>query len=204
MAGIFFKRQLTAVEKLENLLEENPCYPFKQNEDKLEFSARYARFWAGLIGSIVSLIVVILMAALDQFENTYFLWPALALIVSLFTLYSYREVRNYTLDPTTLTYTFRLGQRVVVKSEYHNVYIRLRSKIASGHVYYYLIFNGYRIDKIFVSSDSEDLTGMRRLGQRLASNLNLNYFDIANVSPHHVVMHRKATKTPRARTTRKE
>lgn len=32
---------------------------------------------------------------------------------------------------------------------------------------------------------------MRRLGQRLAANLAINYFDEPNISPHHVILHEK-------------
>jgi hypothetical protein len=38
---------------------------------------------------------------------------------------------------------------------------------------------------------------MRKLGQKIAENLNLNYFDVTNSSEYHVIRHPRPTKKHR-------
>jgi len=58
------------------------------------------------------------------------------------------------------------------------------SVAASGHGYYYLVLNGYHVDRQILSASSQNQEAMRSLGRQLAYNLGINYFDEANVSPH--------------------
>jgi hypothetical protein len=54
-------------------------------------------------------------------------------------------------------YTFRLGPNLVCRGRFHNIYIRLRSRMDSGRIYYYLVFSGYRIDKVILTRATEDI-----------------------------------------------
>eukprot|EP01006_Ploeotia_vitrea_P058743 TRINITY_DN70105_c0_g1_i1.p1 TRINITY_DN70105_c0_g1~~TRINITY_DN70105_c0_g1_i1.p1 ORF type:complete len:200 (+),score=78.24 TRINITY_DN70105_c0_g1_i1:70-669(+) len=188
--GIFSNRSLTPAEKLQALIKDNPTHPFLLNyKQQFVHEVRYTRFYIGIVGFVLTVAMVIVFVEFDLVETSFFLWPVSALIMSLFSIIQYRQTRTYILDPHTKTYTFMLGDRVVCKSKFHNVYIRLRKRIDSGTPYYYLIFNGYRIDKLVLTAASRKYLDLRAVGQELAANLNINYFDEANVSDHHRVIH---------------
>lgn len=54
---------------------------------------------------------------------------------------------------------------------------------------YYLVFSGYLVDEYRLSSPSPSANQLRKLGQEIARNLGLNYFDKTNTSRHHVCLH---------------
>ncbi|XP_043547034.1 transmembrane protein 249-like [Chiloscyllium plagiosum] len=86
-------------------------------------------------------------------------------------------------------YIYRYLQR---KSTLDEIYIRLKDqKTAQGKFYYKLILNGTYIEVLSLtgikfSSNQEKL---EKLGMRLASKLNLNYFDCVDISRKHVIRH---------------
>ena len=45
------------------------------------------------------------------------------------------------------------------------------------------------MEKITLSAPTTNLDEIRRLGQQIATNLNINYFDEANISKFHVIRH---------------
>lgn len=51
------------------------------------------------------------------------------------------------------------------------------------------MLNGYKMDSFKISDSSKSHLDLRVLGQQIAENLNINYFDEANISPHHIVRH---------------
>eukprot|EP00026_Physarum_polycephalum_P017448 Phypoly_transcript_18675.p1 GENE.Phypoly_transcript_18675~~Phypoly_transcript_18675.p1 ORF type:complete len:206 (+),score=5.84 Phypoly_transcript_18675:85-702(+) len=185
-----FTRRHTAHQTFALKLDENPYYPFtKIGANKFFFMVRYTRFFMSIAVFVISLLIVILLAAFKLAFQFYFILCVVTLIYSGAVAFTYRGVRQYTLDGDTQLYTFKIRQQSPNVGPYHNVYIRLRKTMDSGTAMFYLIFNGYQMEKIVLTGTSHNMTALRQLGQQLASNLNINYFDEPNVSPHHVLRH---------------
>eukprot|EP00741_Cyanophora_paradoxa_P001900 tig00000523_g1840.t1 len=192
--GIFTQRK-TVYEQYSSKLDRNPVYPFKKlNDNVYRYEVRYSRFWVALVFLVLGLIGMIFCGIAGAVFQAYFVMTVGVTIFSLGTVYSYKDMREYVLDGNAKQYIFRIGKKEVTRGEYHNVYIRVRKRFDAGRMYYYLIFNGYRIDKQIISGTSRKMEEMRELGQRLAEGLGINYFDEANVSQHHVVRHRRPEK----------
>eukprot|EP00003_Mantamonas_plastica_P013317 TRINITY_DN2327_c0_g2_i4.p1 TRINITY_DN2327_c0_g2~~TRINITY_DN2327_c0_g2_i4.p1 ORF type:complete len:286 (+),score=56.09 TRINITY_DN2327_c0_g2_i4:37-894(+) len=206
---------------LDTQLKKNKFHPFsKVYKDTYFYKSRNPQFGYSLITFVISTVISILFVAFELYEEFYFLLPLFAMVVSALSVYEYRLPREYWLHggekkvpifaatvhfiflpahlcpkplplPLLLQYEFKIGNKVITKGEYFNVYIRLRKKTAGGggKFYYYLIFNGFQMEKLVLSKSSEDAKGLRLLGQQLANDLNINYFDDPNISKHHVVKH---------------
>jgi hypothetical protein len=54
---------------------------------------------------------------------------------------------------------------------------------------YHLVFGGYLVDTFRLTSPYRREGELRKLGQEIASNLGLNYFDKTNTSRHHKCIH---------------
>eukprot|EP01083_Nonionella_stella_P135686 412764_1 len=157
MPSLFTQFQKTsAAEKLKQQLSQNPTYPFQREFDGLEsyyaHVFRYKAFWVACGGFTISLTLMFVLQILQQVGTSYFLYTVFMTVFALFIMYVYRQKCRIEIYPAHKTYSFYIGEDVIVTGLYHNVYIRLRKRIDSGTAYYYLIFNGYRIDKVIVSS----------------------------------------------------
>ncbi|MGH0139921.1 UNVERIFIED_CONTAM: hypothetical protein FKN15_076019 [Acipenser sinensis] len=58
-----------------------------------------------------------------------------------------------------------------------------------GHLFYTLIINGYKIEEQQVCGFSENYEVLETLGKRMATRLNINYFDHIDISTRHLVTH---------------
>eukprot|EP01112_Ceratiomyxa_fruticulosa_P023203 TRINITY_DN877_c0_g1_i2.p1 TRINITY_DN877_c0_g1~~TRINITY_DN877_c0_g1_i2.p1 ORF type:complete len:222 (-),score=22.06 TRINITY_DN877_c0_g1_i2:103-768(-) len=189
LPGIFGDR-LTAIENFTRKLDENPYHPFTRlGPKKFYLRMRYRRFYVSLVTSFLSLVLVALFSALKEFSGFQFILSAALFVSSITVTYTYKDTREYTLDGENCTYSFKVGKNTSYTGPYHNVYIRLRKRIDSGKARYYLIFNGYQMDKQVLTGTTRNSPGLRQLGQQLAHALAINYFDEPNVSPHHVLRH---------------
>jgi hypothetical protein len=187
---IFKKRKLTPVEKLTRKLRHNQYYPFKITDNGLfEYSIRYTRFLAGWIGLGFWGALLATMFASGQSQSSFFLLVVGGVILSIFAIQTYKDPRIYLLDPKNKVYSFSVGPVVQVQDELYNVYIRLRKRLDSGRTYYYLVMNGKGMDRVYLSDTVTEAYGLRELGQQMAANLGLNYFDEEHVSTHHRVIH---------------
>lgn len=91
-------------------------------------------------------------------------------------------------------YSFSLSSRrdPIVCGRLHNVYLRIERQTGfSGAPFYVLVLNGYLMDKHIVSGavQPEELPDLRKLGNVLAYNIGINFFDVANISTLHTVRH---------------
>ncbi|ORY48280.1 hypothetical protein BCR33DRAFT_714667 [Rhizoclosmatium globosum] len=189
-----FKKYFTypaAEDILEEKMAANPYYPFSLVRGKeLEFSVRYTILYISIAGFILSIILLISWITRVIPSNAFFILPLVLMIVSIASIWNYKETRYYTLRPKSREYLFSHNKTVHVHGQYYNIYIRLRCEVRSGSKpYYHLILNGYEIDARRISGSSTNVEKLRRLGQKIAGNLNLNYFDDMNASPHHVIRH---------------
>eukprot|EP00455_Lapot_gusevi_P036224 TRINITY_DN4023_c0_g1_i2.p1 TRINITY_DN4023_c0_g1~~TRINITY_DN4023_c0_g1_i2.p1 ORF type:complete len:211 (-),score=31.87 TRINITY_DN4023_c0_g1_i2:329-961(-) len=197
MSSMLMAPTMGAIEKFDEQLKKNPTHPFQRMilTETLEFRVRYTIFYVSVAGVFLSVLLIILLSTYGLSSSAYFLWPVGSLVLSLYGIFTYREERCYILDEANQRYIFKLGNQVVIEGPLHNIYIRLRKQIDSARTYYYLILNGYRIDKYVLTGTSENMNKMRSLGQKLAHNLRINYFDEANISAQHRVLHVKKDKS---------
>eukprot|EP00002_Diphylleia_rotans_P021915 TRINITY_DN4276_c0_g2_i2.p1 TRINITY_DN4276_c0_g2~~TRINITY_DN4276_c0_g2_i2.p1 ORF type:complete len:200 (+),score=38.56 TRINITY_DN4276_c0_g2_i2:54-653(+) len=189
--AIFTAQRLEAHEKVASKVRDNPYFPFTQvDQNQFRYTIRYRRYVWGIYGFLLMIMLIILMVVFEQVNQFYFLFPVGIAIACVNMIYQYKDVREYYLDGDSLRYQFKLRNQVIVEGHYHNVYVRLRRKVAaSGGSLYYLILNGFQMDKIELSGTSKNIAAMREVGQKIAANLNINYFDEANISSFHVVRH---------------
>jgi hypothetical protein len=188
--GSFTARRKSPVEKLQRKLELNPVWPFERRKDgTLVYSVWYSRFIVGVFGLVASCGMGVFLYVLESVGTNFFLWCVTGLVLSVFAIFNYKDRRLYVIDTKRRHYKFKLGAHTIIHGNLHDIYVRLRTRIDSGTTYHYLIFCGYRIDKIFLSSacGDEGLAGLRELGKEIAENLGINYFDNKNISGRHVV-----------------
>ncbi|KAI9206883.1 uncharacterized protein BJ171DRAFT_641686 [Polychytrium aggregatum] len=177
---------------LSSSIEENPLYPFSPDFDDpsvLEIKVRYRSLYIAVFFATASLIALVIWIPLGGATNSLFLLPVAVLVACLATIYNDKDIRIYTLFTRQLEYQFSHNKKVHIRGHYYNIYIRLRKEVRSGTKYYYLVLNGFQIDSRKISGISTKLEAMRTLGQKIAENLNLNYFDESNTSQHHVIRH---------------
>ncbi|KAI8617346.1 hypothetical protein BC830DRAFT_117992 [Chytriomyces sp. MP71] len=186
----------TAEVSLEEKLRSNPYYPFSVVRRKeIEFSVRYRTLYVAIAGFLVSIVMLIAWITGNLLSNAFFVLPMVIMVVSLAAIWNYKDTRYYTLFPREKMYAFSHNRTVHVRGPYYNIYIRLRMEVRSGSKpYYHLVLNGYEIDTRRISGSSTNLEKLRRLGQKIAGNLNINYFDHANTSKHHVIRHFRTDK----------
>lgn len=169
-------------------LEGNEYYPYtKWDSNHLFFKERPYRFYLARGVTIVSLLTFVAMAFGVE-DKTLLVVPGFPLILGFLFAWCDRHKRRYTLNHVTKEYTFTLGPDTY-RGGYHSVYIRLRSKRNNDTTRYYLILNGFMMDRKDLCGFDEDYEELSRLGMRLAETLNINYFDDINVSKYHVVRH---------------
>lgn len=78
---------------------------------------------------------------------------------------------------------------LISENHLHQIFIRLREKcVVKNRLVYYLVLEGQDLDKLNISSYSSNLELVRKLGKKIALNLGVNFFDILNISKHHVVL----------------
>ncbi|XP_042188503.1 transmembrane protein 249-like [Callorhinchus milii] len=117
----------------------------------------------------------------------------LLLILALWMIFSSIGKRYLVLDMNMGMYKFYISGHLHFQGPLYNIYIRLKAqKNGYGELLYKLILNGENIEH-------QDLTGIRfseapekleRLGKRMASKLNLNYFDHLDKSDKHIIRHK--------------
>ncbi|KAI9184387.1 hypothetical protein H9P43_003440 [Blastocladiella emersonii ATCC 22665] len=191
--------------KLREKLEKNPYYPFTRiGPGVFKLTVRYRKLVLAVLGLVISILFIIIWSSSNLVsDNNLFLFPLFGAVISIASIYNYRSRRIYTLNLETLEYTFSHDTNLYTRGDFHNVYVRLKREARGGAAggarsqrYYYLVFNGYQIDQRRISGSSTNVNEIRRLGQLIAANLNLNYFDENNSSEHHVVRHLRVPRVP--------
>ncbi|KAI8919594.1 hypothetical protein BC831DRAFT_481121 [Entophlyctis helioformis] len=179
---------------LSQRLLENPYFPFTYTGQgaALELTVRYEGFYLAILVFLVSSGVAVAWIATDYVSNGFFPLAVMTMIVAMAVMYHFRIIRRYTLYPNDYQYEYASGDQVHVHGDFSNIYIRLHRE-ALESLYrqrtYYLVLNGFEMDRLPLCAPTPNLDELRQIGQRIASNLNLNYFDEANISKHHVIRH---------------
>lgn len=189
--GVFGRSRLEAHQVFAQHLDRNPYYPFTKVDDaRFHYKTRYTRFWFSLGLLLMSIGLLVIFLSVEYVDGDFFFLPIATIIFSLALVWTYKDTRTYVLDGRSKTYAFFLGKRLVISADYHNVYIRLRKRFdSSGKPYFYLILNGFKMDRQILTGVTPKAYEMRKLGKRLAERLGINYFDEGNVSRQHVVRH---------------
>jgi len=159
------------------------------------------RFFAQLVAFVTGAIILIMLASDIHKDTSIFVYLNLIFWQNCAIIVTFRNDRIYILDENSATYSFVVGQRSC-SGTYHNIYIRLSKENTQGQPLssitppqYHLVLDGVKIDQQRITKCScSDLKLLRKLGQKLAKNLNINYFDEANVSVFHNVRHWPADK----------
>ena len=185
---------------LEQKLQINPYHPFTLNvrkgNDNLEgiFTCiqKPRRFYYFVISLAITISLLLFVLTASDIGNPYFLILMCSMLVCLLGMYHSRNKIIYTINHKTSLYQVKCGDNISVNS-LHNIYIRLMkinlpSLQKSATVRYQIYIKGYKMESIFIG-EMTTKSELRLLGQYLAQNLNLNYFDDSNTSEHHVIRH---------------
>eukprot|EP00164_Ancoracysta_twista_P006711 GFYU01009404.1.p1 GENE.GFYU01009404.1~~GFYU01009404.1.p1 ORF type:complete len:299 (+),score=66.80 GFYU01009404.1:131-1027(+) len=200
--GLFTGKKPTTVQVMYQRLSDNPHYPFEKIADqKYVMKRQFTRlYWA--IGSAMGCFIGLVYHSRDNPPfDTLFLLICTLFVVSASMIYLYKDARVYKLNEDTMTYIFQIGNKYTYEGQYHNIYIRLirRIDMSTGNLLYYLTLNGYKMEHQLISPASRNRKDMRKVGQKIAEALTINYFDISDRSRHHVVRHKRdgyQAKTP--------
>lgn len=187
--GIFSKWSI--LEKVEDRLEtqiiNNLLYPFTRDDHNvLNFHHRSNRFAVSSFLSVVCALVIILWLSITR-PTQGLLFPSVLCVGGAYFAYSHRLKRDYVVNNETGKYSFYQGGELCFEGSMHNLYFRLHEKITTGFPYYYIVLNGYKVESVAISGSSKNLKKMRDLGKGMSKRLGINYFDVKDVSPQHIV-----------------
>eukprot|EP00736_Rhodelphis_marinus_P012280 Rmarinus@m.23502 len=189
--GIFTKRKLKPHEVLEEKLAENPVFPFSAIEqDCFELEVILLRFYLAVAALLLCLVLLGVFAWAGMLNSAWFVYALCGLVLSIFSAWAYKDKRVYEIDLVKQEYVFAHGSKRLHTGPLHDVYIRTLRRFDAGRNYHYLVFGGHRLESIPLTAPTQQLSELRRVGQKLAGNLTINYFDVSNISDHHVVRHK--------------
>ncbi|ORX87127.1 hypothetical protein BCR32DRAFT_289525 [Anaeromyces robustus] len=182
-----------AEKKLLQEMDMNPFYPYTPtNQNDLVINVRNKYYWLSLILTIVTLIGALIIGFKKSFKDLLFLIFALCFVGSLVLFISKMGINIYRLIADDELYVFIkigiLGKTVTVNDIY-NIYIKVKKTDQWDTRKYYLILGGYKMHPLKISGKTKNLEELRRLGVMIAENLNINFFDYPNCSPHHAIIH---------------
>lgn len=81
------------------------------------------------------------------------------------------------------------GQKLVAENNLNKIFIKLEEKfVVKNKMIYCLVLDGKNVDKYVISSFCNDFKVLRKLGQKTALNLGINYFDILDSSQYHKIL----------------
>ncbi|KAK3755314.1 hypothetical protein QZH41_014623 [Actinostola sp. cb2023] len=194
-------------------LTDNPYHPFQRDQDgsKLNIVSISAslvayngfifidyftefvlhlgrrRCYYGVFMSVVCALIITVWFIADE-AGQYMVFPMLVGCLSAWFAYENKADRICTLDSRCNSYSVALGGNTVQEGEIRNVYVRLKAqKHGAGHMYYYVVFNGYHMAEQKVTSYSKNDKRLRVLAKRLAENLDINYFDVKTSSKERIL-----------------
>eukprot|EP00834_Sanchytrium_tribonematis_P007238 NODE_628_length_5237_cov_0.539510.p3 type:complete len:199 gc:universal NODE_628_length_5237_cov_0.539510:1833-1237(-) len=190
---------------LESILQMNPTYPFTVNVDTsighvepiytLQYRPKqyYAYFW----GLLFSLAIFIFIMATNGINNSFFLITVFSMLSCVLGAYHHRYVVKVEINHATKLYYVYQGKHININSIY-NIYIRLirvnLPTIQKQNKYtYQLIVKGYKMQGYLIGEHKEK-EKLRLLGQFIAQNLSINYFDDNNTSEFHMIRNLKPSK----------
>ncbi len=192
-----FRRKL-----LEEKLQENPTWPFTvniitsqlNNEGIYTCSRLSKEFYYFFFGFFSSIVFMIILLVHSSIENQYFLILVFGMITCLLGMYDSRHRTYYEINQKMKMYFVKTGSNTTTHGLY-NIYVRLvKIKLPSiqkqPKIQYQLFVKGYLMKSIFIA-EMDNKPKLRLLGQYIAQNLNINYFDDSNTSEHHVIRHVK-------------
>jgi len=169
---------VTALKESHSLIKVS-VFTFKQAYEE--------KYWA-MTGGGISFILLLILVVLGEASKGVAAYYLIVLLIYCTCAYiQYNDDKVIILDEGSMTYCLTVNKRRIV-GNYHNIYIRLvleRSNVlAKKHDHvpaYRLVLSGVKIDPTQLTrKPTDDIKGLRRLGQKLAKNLNINYFDEAN------------------------
>ncbi|XP_015213142.2 cation channel sperm-associated auxiliary subunit TMEM249 [Lepisosteus oculatus] len=179
-----------AEQALNSKLKKNSYHPFVlKRHNVLVMEYLHEDLWKGvllLVASVVGNALYLSRDVKDFHQYAGYLVFCLCLALWLIASSSFR--RKLVVDHTTGAYRFYIHGRLRHQGPLHQIYIRMRAqKSGQGRLLYKLILHGYKLEEQQLSGFCEKYELLEILGRRMASKLNINYFDYQDVSTRHLV-----------------
>uniref|UniRef100_A0A8C8D551 Transmembrane protein 249 n=1 Tax=Oncorhynchus tshawytscha TaxID=74940 RepID=A0A8C8D551_ONCTS len=185
--GIFgtWDHQFNATEQaLTDKIKNNPCYPFTIVKDGKRSIADISHFYLTVL-LLLSQIILFqficfqMVLWLDHHKYTGFL--VFSMCLSLWLVCSGAFRRRLVIDHKKKEYRYYIHTHLRHRGPLHQIYIRMIAQ-KSGEVLVLLL--------LFCHGFSEKYELLECQGRRIATKLNLNYFDYQDTSKRHLVIHR--------------
>ena len=176
---------------LKRNLDNNPVYPFEEIEPNIYvLTVTTSRYYIACGVAILTVFISGLVFGIAGEVNEYIIFPAVVVVLFGGQAYiSYKE-RRYVLDSNELMYEYYRGNQLIYRGHYHNVYIRLKGQSSGGgDTYYTVVLDGFNLNEEAISANSTKLKKLAKLARKLATRLNVNYFDSPDKSRCHVIRH---------------
>ena len=172
-------------------LEKNPIHPFTETRPhRYEVTLRSPWLWISILLMIVVLLCTIIYCTMNT-PDQMLAFGIIAFVITVYNVHVYNDVRRIVIDLNEKEYEFYKGNHLVYRGHVHNVYIRLvGQKSGTGDVYYKVALNGYHLEEQALTSITVRKEKLEKLGRKLATRLNINYFDWMDKSTKHVIRHR--------------
>ncbi|XP_072040861.1 cation channel sperm-associated auxiliary subunit TMEM249-like [Amphiura filiformis] len=176
---------------LQAKLEKNPLHPFTETElHRYEVTIRSPWLWINILLTVIVLLGCIIYYSINE-PDQMLAFGIIALVVTLYSVYVYYDIRKIVIDMSKHEYSFYKADHLVYRGHVHNVYIRLvGQKSGTGEVYYKVVLNGYHLEEQALTSSTVRKDKLEKLARKLATRLNINYFDWMDKSTKHVIRHR--------------
>ncbi|XP_036827743.1 transmembrane protein 249 [Oncorhynchus mykiss] len=168
--GIFgtWDHQFNATEQaLTDKIKNNPCYPFTIVKDVFVLEYLHENIWKGsllLIASTIGTACYMNMEFGDHHKYTGFL--VFSMCLSLWLVCSGAFRRRLVIDHKKKEYRYYIHTHLRHRGPLHQIYIRM------------------------IAQKSGEVLLLECQGRRIATKLNLNYFDYQDTSKRHLVIHR--------------
>lgn len=197
------------IRTLEAERKHNKYYPFietKNKDGEPVYRLEYRKSgWNRYIGTIIITSICIIKGILKDWDPDCIFLMSIIWLTALYILL-FKKWGKLTLDVETdgENYHYYSNDNLLYCGHVSDVYIRAKMgySMAGGGEYYYLVLHGFNVEEYRISGkitiskvkgglrkSGSELKDLKRQGKRIAHNLNLNYFDTADRSKEHRIVH---------------
>ena len=174
----------------------NPAYPFERRTYGVYvFTKTYTNhlrtaFWLLVACGIYFAILFTCDPANYTTRIDTLFFPVIGTLIAFWLIWSFSWTHTIVLNYPKFRYEYYIGEQIVSVGPVVDLYVRMKVLFAGEEDMFYLITIGAKyVPEIEFTQLSINGELYRKVGKRLAKTLNVNYFDIMDLSPLHDCRH---------------